>query len=626
MTTYTPSNPQWSDSIDVTDTSTPNNGDLIASPDKKVMDNTVVLKKTKAAADSIAPVENTTTASRAYTVGKLLYLDNVLYKVIADIAQGATLIVDTNIEETTLEEVVNSLENGGSTVTVTTEEATLIGEDCTLAIDGATYTAEFSADGEAVFSGITETGIATISATDGNDTGTETLTMLYYGAYTVEISLGTYYTLNITTPESTLIGKNITITNGVDSATAKFSASGTAKKNIKFTGSVTISSTDGVNTASITITVSSGTQSYSVDLRFVQIYGVEWDGTNTTALSRTDDAAEFTNPVPYYSGMSGTPSSPFDSIAPWSEMTVSDRTGGKMVKIEKFYFKWTKTGIKMKLQIIPGIYSAYALANEYQISPAHRDRGDGVGERDVVYVGRYHCASSDYKSRGGEKPKASITRATARQAIANLGADIWQYDIAMLETIWMLYLVEFADWNSQAKIGYGCGNNSSTENMGYTDSMPYHTGTMLTSKTTYGVGTQYRNIEGIWDNVVDWCDGIYFNGADIYGILKPSQYSDTTGGTKIGTRPTTAGWTSAFAFSSATGFEWFMYPSAVGGTDGSDYISDYCDYHASGVVLCVGGNYYQYQNHGVFCLAGDSAASVQSASVGSRLQELPSAA
>ena len=625
MVNYTPVSPTWSDSIQITDTNTPNNGDLIARAPKQLMDNEKILKDEKAKSETIASVETAATASKAYPKGSLLYLDNVLYKAIIDIAQGATFTVNTNIKETSIEEEINSLENGGSIITVKTEESTLIGEDCTLTIGGETYTQTFSNTGAAIFAGITRTGTATISATDGNDTATETLSIPYFGAYETEITLGTYYTLNITTSESSLYGKSISITNGSDTTTSVFSSSGTATKRIKFTGSVTVSSTDGVNTASMTITVSSGTSSYDIDLKFAKIYGVEWDGTSTTALARTDDATTFTNPVPYYSGMTGNPSSPFDNISPWKDLTVSDRTGGKMVSIPKFYFKWTKTGIKMKLQIVPGEFKNYALANGFSISPAHQDRGDGAGERDVVYVARYHCATSDYKSRTGEKPKASITRDTARQAIANLGTDIWQYDIAMLETIWMLYLVEFADWNSQEKIGYGCGDNSAPGNMGYTDSMPYHTGTMQTSRTTYGLGTQYRNIEGLWDNVYDWCDGIYFSGADIYGILKPSQYSDTTGGTNIGTRATTGGYTTAFDFSAISGFEWFMYPSAIGG-NGSDYISDYCHYNASGVVLYVGGYYHQGQHHGLFYLDGHSAASDSHAGIGSRLQELPSAA
>jgi hypothetical protein len=40
-------------------------------------------------------------------------------------------------------------------------------------------------------------------------------------------------------------------------------------------------------------------------------------------------------------------------------------------------------------------------------------------------------------------------------------------------------------------------------------------------------------------------------------------------------------------------------------------------------VLYVGGNYNQNQNHGAFCLNGNSAASLASAVIGCRLQKLP---
>ena len=48
MVNYTPVSPTWSDSIQITDTSTPNNGDLIARPDKALMDNVVILNNKKA--------------------------------------------------------------------------------------------------------------------------------------------------------------------------------------------------------------------------------------------------------------------------------------------------------------------------------------------------------------------------------------------------------------------------------------------------------------------------------------------------------------------------------------------------------------------------------------------------
>ena len=57
----------------------------------------------------IAPVEVTFKATRAYTTGRLLIVNNILYKATTSIASGATLTVGTNITATTLDEVIASL-------------------------------------------------------------------------------------------------------------------------------------------------------------------------------------------------------------------------------------------------------------------------------------------------------------------------------------------------------------------------------------------------------------------------------------------------------------------------------------------------------------------------------------
>ena len=48
-------------------------------------------------------------------------------------------------------------------------------------------------------------------------------------------------------------------------------------------------------------------------------------------------------------------------------------------------------------------------------------------------------------------------------------------------------------------------------------------------------------------------------------------------------------------------------------------MGDYCNYNASGVVLHVGGNYNQNQNHGAFYLNGNNAASNKNANIGSHI-------
>lgn len=351
----------------------------------------------------------------------------------------------------------------------------------------------------------------------------------------------------------------------------------------------------------------------SVTVSFAQIYGVQWDGTAATTWSRTDAAETFVNPTPAVNNGNG--SSPFDTIMPWAGMVVEDdATAGKLVKIPKYWFKWTRSGNGMKLQISNGPEAGF------HVSPAHADRGDGKGERDYVYVGRYHCNTS-YKSQAGSQPASSMTRAQARSNIHNLGSTYWQYDFAMYWTIMMLYLVEYANWNSQATIGYGCSPSSQKFNMGATDAMIYHTGTSAASRTTYG-SVQYRHIEGLWDNVYDWCDGIRFSGSTVYCIANPASFSDTSGGTNVGTRATSSGYISGWTNPTADGFEYALYPNAVSGSE-TTYVCDYCDYNASGVVLFVGGNYGQNQYYGAFYLGGNSAASNAYAGIGCRLQKLP---
>jgi hypothetical protein len=282
-----------------------------------------------------------------------------------------------------------------------------------------------------------------------------------------------------------------------------------------------------------------------------------------------------------------------------------------MVSIPKFWFKWTQNGNGLALQI------ADFAAEGFSVSPVHMDRGDGTGERDMVYTARYHCGSN-YKSATGVAPLASITRSTARAGIHALGSAIWQSDFAMRLTQQMLYLVEFADWNSQTKIGYGCSTSGAVMTMGYTDSMPYHTGTTAASRTTYG-GTQYRWIEGLWDNVLDWMDGCYYGSGGMYVIENPASFSDSANGTAIGTP--SSGYPTVMSISSVSGFEWAMYPTTASGSN-TTYVPDYWDFSSSVPCLCVGGDYRQGLYYGLFCVYYGGV-SVATSVVGCRLQELP---
>lgn len=393
-----------------------------------------------------------------------------------------------------------------------------------------------------------------------------------------------------------------------DTSVAAVSVSGTA---------VTVSSVGQASgTATVTVTVAEGSNHLAADgtaevtASFAMIYGVEWDWTDSgpTKGTRTDAAAFFTDPVPAVNN--GTGSSPFDNLMPWAGMVKEDRAGGVEVKEPKYWFKWTKTGKKLKLQI------ADSPVEGFHVDPVNMDRGDGLGELDFSYIGRYHCGS-DYKSTTDVTPKSGITIGTARTNIHNLGTNFFQIDFAQFWYIGMLFLVEFADWNGE-RIGRGCSASGSREKNGKTDTMQYHTGTTAATRDTYGF-TQYRNIEGWWDNVFDSLDGCYYNTTGLHVILNPNLFTDNNNGTLIG-KPTAGGFPSDFEIPAQNGLEWALYPTAVSGS-ATTYVPDRWSFETNRHIYH-GGKENHSQNFGIFCVMSLGTNSPLSV-FGCRLQERP---
>ena len=385
------------------------------------------------------------------------------------------------------------------------------------------------------------------------------------------------------------------------------------------TGEVTVNSVGNTTgTATIKVKVAESAnylapadKDVPVKAQFVTIYGVEWDWTSSgpTKGTRTDAAAGFSDPNPAVNNGNG--SSPFDNLMPWAGMVKETRTGGVMVKEPKYWYKWTKTGKKLKLQIADGPVEGF------HVDPVNMDRGDGLGELNFSYIARYHCASGTYKSETNKAQQVSITRSAARTSIHNLGANIWQMDFAQMWYVGMLFLVEFADWNGE-RIGRGCSASGSKENNGKTDAMQYHTGTTAANRDTYGY-TQYRNIEGWWDNVYDWMDGCYYNSNGLNVIKNPNQFSDSANGTLVG-KPV-AGYPSDFTIPTQSGLEWALFPSAAAGST-TNYVPDSWYFNGGSPCLRHGGSYYRGQVHGPFCVDCNGASNTN-AGIGCRLQERP---
>ena len=309
----------------------------------------------------------------------------------------------------------------------------------------------------------------------------------------------------------------------------------------------------GETSVSVTISETNNYYAYSGSIgvysNFIPIYGASYtQSSSSSAMTRTDSAVGMANPVPSINGSDG--SSPFDNIMPWSGMhIVNDPEAGTLVEIPKYYYKWSKSGNTLKLQISP------IPMNGYFTSPAHADRGDGKGERDVVYVGRFPCNNDGKSSVSGTFTQDTLSN--MRTKITALGDDIWQYDLAMRWTIKMLIIVEYPNWYFPAVIG----TNSTTHTVGQTDDMPYHTGT-TGSTISSGGAVQYRHIELPLGS--EWIDGAIKASSDkIFVAKNPADFANTIDAekwTSIGSSSSN-GYAMNFNVQTTAGFEYALLPS-----------------------------------------------------------------
>ena len=393
-------------------------------------------------------------------------------------------------------------------------------------------------------------------------------------AYIVHIWERMGYLLNInSTPGCTL-----TITDGKTTVEDVVDYSGHYSRELPSTGTWTITASKDGNVFTKTRVVDTYGV-YNVDIA-IKVFGVVWNyGDSSTVLTRLTEESDpygfvtvniTSEPVPAVGASNGT--SPFDEYMPWKGMeeynivnnTVGVKQGERgfsrendtMVFIPEFYYKVVDDATNQK---------RYFYISSRWTSGFEKHPGSGR------YVGKYNTASG-YVSKTGLAPLTNITRATARTKSMEKGSGWYQYDYASLCAVVLLYIVEYADWNSSSKIGTGANKGVS----GRTDSMTYHTGEASTTS-----GVQYRHIENVFGNIETFVDGINFSGNNVYVCTNPDEYADDTdsGYIYVGTKIGDTGYIKALGFSKTA--PWAFYPTAVEGSN-TTYITDQCWNTSSG--------------------------------------------
>ena len=508
---------------------------------------------------------------------------------------------------------VDAPTSGGSWITLTFA-SDFVGQVWTLKGGSETYTGTVDSSKTATVSVLGINTSYTLSCVLGGVT------------YTAEVTTKAYYTAlsaNLEKFKSTItvtVDSGSTVTATLGSTVLTKTSNGTAVFTVGKAGTWAIKATKGDQTAEGTVSVTASGQSKALTLSYENVFGVVWDTSNSsTALTRLTPSTDpyglvtrsvTTEPKPAVGRGAG--SSPFDAFLPWSGMKECNLDGSGEVTAWKGDSGFSRSN-NFTMVFIPEFYVAakrngtkqYFYVSDKPKTGMTKHPGSGK------YVGRYTIPGS----KSGVTSTVNITRTTARSN-AKKNGDKWHlYDFATYCAIIFLYIVEFADWNAQSKIGngyaYKYGNSAPS---GKTDAMVYHTG----CETTYGNSAwgnvQYRGIENLWGNVYQWVDGFNANGTAAYYCTDPSKYADdtATGYTNIGTPA--SGWIKDLTVTD----NGLLIPKTSGGSE-TTYVPDYAYSDPDWRVLCVGGDWNEGTYAGLLSFNASTSSSGSYSNVSARL-------
>ena len=437
----------------------------------------------------------------------------------------------------------------------------------------------------------------------------------------------TFPLIEVTVRAENLFGISVTATQGETVVSGTTNADGIATLEVSAFGPWAVQATYGDITNVETIYVTHADM-YSVGLSLfpATIFGVVWDMSNSSPemkrlTSENDPNGYVNNTVssePSPAVGTGGGSSPFDNYLPWmgmKEVNIVDRdiidqdnplftrtANDTMVYIPPFYYK-----------IISSEDMIYFYIADNKISGFELHPGSNT------YVARYRVKIENgvFTSKSGGTPSygSSFNADYARSYATKKGSG-WQiFDYSTWCAIFLLYAVEFADWNSQLKIGFGTTGTQDV-NTGNTDPMTYHTGYAGANGKSF---IQYRNIEAIYGTTWQWLDGINIRDNQIYICNNPANFSDSI--TQYYSDTNTAfgagSYIKSLAYSNE--YSWVFVPASSGGSS-STYIPD-DTYGGEGLrVLMVGSSYSYGLGSGMYIWAQNYKADSSMSYAGWRLE------
>ena len=476
---------------------------------------------------------------------------------------------DTEIES------ISTTNNQDKTITPSTEEQIITADEGYTGIGTATVSAVDSSIDENITAENIVSGVS-ILGVDG------TAEMLVGE----EVSITPSTSEQEITPSDTYNGITKATVSAVDSSIDSDIVASNIKKGVDIlgvTGTVSISDFESYTLACNTaLEILDG--SYTpVDPGDNHIYGVKRSlTTSSTEWTRTDDSIDFTATATiagsdYYSD--------FDNCYPWSAMTsylfdVSTNTVLAEYGDDEFTFTPSDSNVQVMTRI-PKMWIQRYQDDEYEYIRIANYAADGFTEYEERSVGRYLSSStSTPNSISGVTCATGAYAASFRTNIrAVLGSKFGVFDVWTLNIIRCLYLVEFADNNTQNILGVG-GRTDGTISSGTCDELGIKSG----CKVSDIVNTiLYRGIEGLYGVMaVHIIDGINYVDGVLYVCDDYNNYAyeTTTNYNELGIPYlTSTGYIATMGYDE--NYPIIMMPTKVAGSS----TTYYCDTHGNAATL-----------------------------------------
>ena len=354
---------------------------------------------------------------------------------------------------------------------------------------------------------------------------------------------------------------------------------------------------------------------------FSVAYGVEWNSATDTYL-RTGAASGVANSTSYAGAIQtqmrrcvlnadGTVKyylHPTDSTkkADGTAAIINGTDGNVMVEIPKFWYKYEHVSGVHKWSISDGNHGP-----DYEVHPAFI-RG-GV-EKDYRYYPAYEGFNLSGKliSGSGRTPTVSQTRAQFRILAAANGAGWSQIDWNLLVAVQLLYLTEYANFNSQAMIGRGNDAGSDyTMTTGGSNSI----GNASSLSTNNDTWMSYRGIENWYASMFKFIDGVNVQERKYFINSNPATFADDVFTGNYVDSGITSVATNGYVSNLVPSKKGFV-ASAVAGSD-STYIPDYFYQAAGSMVVLFGGDAANGLSAGGFFLGAAADASSARGHIGS---------